>query len=145
MKERSHNQPQQGGCRRYLRTNGTAAEAYMWKMIKGRQIEGVRFRRQFSVGSYVIDFYCPEVLLGIELDGDYHFNADGYEHDQIRTRYLQEQHGIRLLRYENKDVFRFPEAIITQIGNVVKELLADKNKFKIEIQEDRPLPPLASQ
>lgn len=128
MKERTHNQPQQEEQRRYLRNNGTMAEAYMWKMIKGRQIEGVRFRRQFSIAPYIIDYYCPEVRLGIELDGDFHFSADGYEHDQVRSSYLQEQHGILLLRYENKDVFRFPETILKQIRTIVKERLEDRRK-----------------
>ena len=74
--------------RRELRLNGTSAEAVMWTHIKGRKINGRRWRRQFSVGPFIIDFYCPELKLGIELDGAPHFVPGGYEADELRTDYL---------------------------------------------------------
>ena len=53
--------------RKELRSNSTSAEAVLWKMLKGKQIEGKRWRRQFSIGNYIIDFYCPEIKLGMNL------------------------------------------------------------------------------
>jgi very-short-patch-repair endonuclease len=61
-----------------LRKNMTNAEALVWSKIRDKQIEGSKFRRQYSVGQFVIDFYCTELKLAIEIDGDSHFQ-DGAE------------------------------------------------------------------
>ena len=97
--------------RRELRLNGTSAEAVMWTHIKGRKINGRRWRRQFSVGPFIIDFYCPELKLGIELDGAPHFAPGGYEADESRTDYLR-RYGIRIIRFENKDIWTSLESVI---------------------------------
>ena len=55
--------------RRELRNEGTAAEAVLWLLLKGKQLDGMRWRRQFGVGPYILDFYCPQLRLCIELDG----------------------------------------------------------------------------
>ena len=88
MNKRTHNQPAQKEQRRQLRTRGTSAEARLWLMLKNRQLDGMRFRRQFSIGPYILDFYCPEIRLCIELDGEHHFYKEGCEHDEQRTEYL---------------------------------------------------------
>ena len=119
-KEYSHNLREQKEIRQTLRNQGTPAEALMWKMLKGKQLEGAKFRRQFSIGPYILDFYCPEYRINIELDGDGHYSPDGYKHDKKRNSYLYEEHGITTLRYENKDVFKFPENICKQIRKVIK-------------------------
>ena len=119
---RTHNLPEYCERRRKLRTNGTSAEAVMWRMLKSRPVQGVKFRRQFSVGPYVLDFYSPELKLCIELDGSPHYTRDGYENDQRRSEYLESMHGIRILRFENKNVFKFANGVISEIVNVVKEL-----------------------
>ena len=90
MKERRKNRPEELTERRSLRTNGTKEEAMMWKVLKNRQVSGVRFRRQFSVGAYILDFYCPELKLCIELDGAGHYNSEGLRHDYVRDKYLSE-------------------------------------------------------
>ena len=120
IKEYSHNLSERKEMRQTLRTHGTSAEAMMWKILKGRQLEGAKFRRQFSIEPYILDFYCPEYRICIELDGDGHYSADGYEHDQKRNTYLYEKYGITTLRYENKDVFQFPETICKQICELIK-------------------------
>ena len=122
MNNRTHNQPQQNELRRELRTHGTSAEATLWLMLKARQIEGVKFRRQFSIGPYILDFYSPELHLCIELDGEPHFTPEGYEHDQQRTEYLSRLHGIRTLRFENNHVFRYPEGVLSEIRSAIKEI-----------------------
>ena len=60
-----YNRPEQKDLRQQLRNGGEAPEAVMWTFIKNRQLDGMKFRRQFGVGPYVLDFYCPEIKLGI--------------------------------------------------------------------------------
>ena len=100
--------------RKALRLNGTSAEAVMWTQIKGRRINGRKWRRQFSVGPFIVDFYCPELKLAIELDGAPHYATGGYEADELRTNYLRE-HGIRIIRFENKDIWTSLEGVIETI------------------------------
>ena len=77
----------------------------LWARLKGRQLAGCKFRRQYSVGSFVIDFYSPEVKLGIELDGDSHFQEGARAYDERRTEFIN-SFGIRIMRFLNADVRR---------------------------------------
>ena len=97
--------------RRELRSHGTPAEGALWNMLKGKQIAGLQFRRQYSVGNYILDFYCPALRLAIELDGDYHYHMEQPDRDWKRDKVLLEQFGIKTLRFENIIVFRHPESI----------------------------------
>ncbi len=98
--------------RKILRKHGTPAEAVLWTLLKNSQIEGLKFRRQHGVGPYIIDFYCPELKLVVELDGAVHENPNMEEYDQTRTDYLSRVAGISVLRFENKEVFCNQELII---------------------------------
>jgi len=100
MPDQLNNRPEMLPFRRKLRNRMTAAEVALWVMIKDRQLVGERFRRQFSVGHYVLDFYCPKYKLAIELDGAGHFTDEGREYDARRTEYLNSV-GIRVIRFEN--------------------------------------------
>jgi len=86
-----------------LRNNATAAEAVLWTYLQHRKLLGKKFRRQSSVGPYIVDFYCVECRLVIELDGAPHFAANADTYDQQRTEYLEEA-GLKVIRFENKDV-----------------------------------------
>ncbi|MDR0658299.1 MAG: endonuclease domain-containing protein [Mediterranea sp.] len=97
--------------RKELRNHSTSAEATLWRILKGKQIGGLKFRRQHSVGSYILDFYCPEIQLAIELDGQVHYTFQAMEYDQNRTDYIFQIAGITILRFENKVVFSYPESI----------------------------------
>ena len=99
-----HNEKELEEKRRYLRNNSTSAEATLWKLIKGRQLQGRKFRRQFSIDFYILDFYCPEEKLAVELDGHHHFTPEGQIHDERRDAFLAEK-GIQTIRIENKKVF----------------------------------------
>ena len=121
MKERRKNRPEELTERRSLRTNGTMEEAMMWNVLKNRQVSGVRFRRQFSVGAYILDFYCPELKLCIELDGAGHYNSEGLRHDYVRDKYLSEL-GIRVLRFENRAVLKMQPVMLAEIEAVIAEL-----------------------
>ena len=122
MNKRTHNQLQQKELRRKLRTHGTIAEATLWQMLKSRQIEGFKFRRQFGIGPYILDFYCPELRLCIELDGQPHFTPEGYEYDLHRTEYLNRFHGIQVMRFENIDIFCYPENVLSEIRHMIDKL-----------------------
>ncbi len=112
--------------RRDLRSNGTAAEAVLWRSLRAKQIEGVQWRRQFSIGAYILDFYAPQLKLCIELDGEPHYTPEGTEYDKQREEWLLKVHGIRTIRFENSDVFRHYESIIEYIREVTKEVLKER-------------------
>ena len=96
--------------RQNLRNNSTAPEAILWKALKGKQIDGLKFRRQFGLGPYVLDFYCPEIRLCIELDGEVHKSYEQSQYDEIRTRFITGSH-IKVIRFENDVVYRNIEVI----------------------------------
>jgi very-short-patch-repair endonuclease len=82
--------------------------------LKKSQLEGRKFRRQQSIGKYVVDFYCPKEMLAVELDGVYHFTEEGIEHDDRKTDFLNSL-GIRVLRFENEKVFENIDAVLETI------------------------------
>jgi very-short-patch-repair endonuclease len=105
--------------RKELRSSLTAAEATLWMLIKNRQLGGRKFRRQFGVGKYILDFYCPEEKLAIELDGNYHFTLIGSTEDFKRDEFLREQ-GIIVLRIENRTLFQNSEEVLEYIKSHFK-------------------------
>ena len=101
--------------RKTLRNNLTPAEATLWKHIKNKQIYNVQWRRQFSVGPYILDFYCPKAKLAIELDGKEHYTIVGDKYDCERDIFISSK-GIKILRYENKDIWESIEQVIEEIN-----------------------------
>jgi very-short-patch-repair endonuclease len=71
--------------------------------LRNRQLAGVKFRRQFSIGNYILDFYAPEYKLGIEADGGQHYKDEDKQKDQIRERELSKL-GVEVLRFHNNDI-----------------------------------------
>jgi len=98
--------------RRVLRNNVTGAEKILWKKLKRKQL-GFQFRRQFGVGSYILDFYCPEKKLAIELDGGFHRKRKEYDKD--RTEYLNKL-GIIVLRFWNNEVLSDVDGVVEKIN-----------------------------
>lgn len=107
------NHKNQKNYRSQLRHNSTPAEKELWKYLKNKQVEGLKFRRQYSIGTYIVDFYCPEIRLAIELDGQVHIGNERY--DERRDSFIQEMGDIHLIRYENKFVYEHPECILDDI------------------------------
>jgi very-short-patch-repair endonuclease len=97
---------------REMRGRLTDAEALLWMLLRNRRMAGAKFRRQHPVGRYILDFYCDEKKLGIELDGGQHGDAIGY--DQQRDGWLQSQ-GIRILRFWNNQMLAETEAVMEAI------------------------------
>ncbi|MBE0653682.1 MAG: DUF559 domain-containing protein [Bacteroidales bacterium] len=103
-----------------LRNRSTSAEAELWEELKSKKLKGRKFRRQYSIGSYIVDFCCPSEKLIIELDGDPHGESQKIEKDEIRDNYL-EGLGFIVLRFENRFVFQEPEYIKSEIRKVLNK------------------------
>jgi primosomal protein N' (replication factor Y) len=97
--------------RRALRQNATDAERRLWALLRSRRLSGYKFRRQHSIGRYVVDFACTKRLLVIEVDGGQHSESGA---DASRTRYL-ESHGWRVVRFWNNDVLGNSEGVLVRI------------------------------
>jgi len=111
--KRLFNLLKQKNRRKYLRNNMTGSEIVFWSMIKNSQL-GYKFRRQYSVGSYILDFYCPQLKLCVEIDGDVH----DYTKTKIRDRkrdYFLKSLGINVKRYRNEDIEGYPDKIIKNL------------------------------
>src|SRR5215510_2152257 len=90
---------------RRLRRNQTDAEKLLWSILRSRQLLGLKFRRQHSIGPYILDFYCHDYKFCIELDGGQHYTSKGQEEEETRTAFLQTR-GIHSLRFSNLDVLK---------------------------------------
>ena len=105
---------------RVLRRYQTPAEERLWVELRGRKIEGLKFRRQCSIGKFIVDFLCYECALVIEVDGRQHADANVREYDdEVRTRYLNEQ-GFEALRFTNREVETAIELVIERITRVAQ-------------------------
>lgn len=102
------------GFRRALRSHLTSAEACLWNHLKAKRLNGKRFTKQHSIGTYIVDFYCASERLIIELDGEVHNNSESQANDELRTVYLT-QLGYKVIRFENKLVFDQLEAVLKEI------------------------------
>ena len=83
-------------------------------MLKNKQLDGCKFRRQHSVDNYILDFYCPEEKLAEELDGAQHHTSEGMAYDIESTQYLN-YYGIQVIRFANKLVIETPEVVLEKI------------------------------
>ena len=119
MPEKSaHRHPKQvKSVARALRRPQTATEQKLWKRVRDRQLEGLKFRRQHPIGRFIADFYCATLRLVVELDGESH--ASRAEYDAKRTEWLQQQ-GYRVLRFTNHNIehemMRVLETILRECG-----------------------------
>ncbi len=102
--------------RRKLRREATNAEKILWFSLRKKQIEKVRFLRQYSIGKFVIDFYAPRIKLAIEVDGSSHIGKE--EYDSMRQKYIESFH-IMVIRITNEQVFGNPDKVIAEIKKVV--------------------------
>ena len=115
MTKRIHNRKELENFRKKLRKNLTSAEVFLWNYLKQRKLSGKKFRRQHSIENYIVDFYCPEKRLIIELDGEYHNTPNQAEYDKKRSNRL-EALGNKVLRFENKMVFENLPSVLQEIN-----------------------------
>ena len=125
-----------------LRCKQTSAERELWKHLRLRQIDGVRFLRQYVAGGCILDFYAPSIHLAIELDGGQHYEPGARAHDAVRSRWLASR-GIEVLRYTNLDVSRRLDDVLDDIMRAVTCLKAHPpaasrrpGGFNFEVQRD---------
>ncbi len=109
-----YNHPTLKSRRRLLRRNFTDAERLLWSKLRHRQLMGVKFFRQYSVGQYILDFYAPTQRLAIEVDGGQHGEIARANHDRQRTEYLQ-QLRITVIRFQNIEVLKNIDGVIEQV------------------------------
>ncbi|MBI3005034.1 MAG: endonuclease domain-containing protein [Ignavibacteriales bacterium] len=100
----------------------TNAERKLWSHLRDNQL-GVKFRRQFPIEKHVLDFYCHQVRLDVEVDGAQHYTDEGIREDEKRDAEL-ELIGIKVLRYSNHDILTETEAVIDEIFDEAQKRLA---------------------
>jgi len=103
-----------------LRNRSTSAETALWNILKSRNLDGRKFRRQFSIDNYIVDFCCPSEKLIIELDGAPHGEYHRIQEDENRDKYI-ESLGFTIIRFENRVVFQEPEFLKNEIRKFINK------------------------
>ena len=104
-----------------MRHNSTDAEHLMWQLLRAKRFMNLKFRRQHVIKPYIVDFYCHEIGLVIELDGSQHGMDDAIEYDAERTNFL-EALGLTVVRYWNHDVLGRSEVVLEDLWQVCFKL-----------------------
>ncbi|MGE0200547.1 MAG: endonuclease domain-containing protein [Candidatus Melainabacteria bacterium] len=99
---------------RMLRQSQTEAEKALWRMLRGRQLNGKKFYRQRPIDRFVVDFYCPAAMLIVELDGSIHDREDVAGYDEVRQSFLEAK-GFKVIRIQNDQVFNNPSSVKEQV------------------------------
>nr|WP_238553701.1 endonuclease domain-containing protein [Fortiea contorta] len=97
------------------------AEKLVWAKLRNQQIESCKFRRQYSIDRFVVDFYSPELRLAIEIDGDSHYQDEVLEYDRDRQAFLESK-GTRFLRFTNQEVYQNIDGAVDKIREVICRL-----------------------
>ena len=108
-----YNNPKLKKRRQELRKNQTDCERRLWNLLRSKKCRGYKFYRQYSIGYYILDFYCPTLKLSIELDGGQHAEKQK-EYDEARTAYIKEQ-GIKELRFWNNEILENIDGVYARI------------------------------
>ena len=102
-----------------LRKSMTEAEIFLWKKLRGRQLNGLKFRRQHPLDIFIADFYCHEKKLIIELDGGIHDEIEQKEYDDGRTFELEEK-GFKIIRFKNEEVINDINKVLARIIELIE-------------------------
>lgn len=106
--------------RKDLRNNPTKTEKLVWEILKGKKLEGYKFRRQYGVGKYVIDCYCVKKKLALEIDGEVHDSEESKKYDKEREDFIK-NFGINILRIKNEIVERNIDEVAEMILKELKK------------------------
>ena len=123
---------------RELRQAQTEAEQRLWRLLRHRRFQGFKFRRQHPITPYILDFYCHEARLGIEVDGGQHNDPETRRQDAGRTVFLASK-GITVLRFWNHEVLQHGQAVLEQLDEALTPTLSRRER------ESRPHPRKALQ
>ena len=107
--------------RRELRRNQTIEESILWQCLRGKNLNGFKFYRQYSIGPYIVDFYCPRYRLAIEIDGSHHKEEETIKYDEERDNYFKSI-NVYTVRFWNDDIRSNLEATLSQILSKVSKL-----------------------
>ncbi|MFZ2906412.1 MAG: formimidoylglutamate deiminase [Cyclobacteriaceae bacterium] len=121
---------------RQLRKGSTGAEEILWAALRNRQFENLKFRRQQPMEGFILDFYCDQLKLGIELDGKIHSLKEVAAYDEQQTSFLME-FGIEIIRFSNDDVVNRTKEVLEEIGNKAREKISGSPSPR---PSDTPLP-----
>ncbi|MBS1904064.1 MAG: endonuclease domain-containing protein [Bacteroidetes bacterium] len=116
-----HYPSQTRSYRRELRKNATHAERELWQGLRNRNCGGYKFRRQHGLGPFIVDFYCPEFRLAVEVDGSVHDSPERQRYDVDRTRYLARE-GVTVIRFTNAEVLSSVDQCMRSILGTIAEL-----------------------
>ena len=105
---------------RKLRKESTLSEVLLWKKIKDKSF-GVEFHRQVPLDNFIVDFYCPELMLAIEIDGDSHHHEEAYKEDLIRQEIL-ESFGVTFIRFQDIEIKRDMANVLRALESKIVEL-----------------------
>ncbi len=109
--------------RRACRKNQTEAERLLWRQLRAKRFLNLKFFRQYGIGEYIADFYCPAKKLVIEVDGSQHYTPEGLNYDQIRESFMKSM-GITMLRFSDLAIIRHMEGVLEQIRLSIHEIEA---------------------
>jgi very-short-patch-repair endonuclease len=109
--------------RKKLRAGATFTEQRIWFELRGKRMQGYKFRRQFGIGKYIVDFYASQLNLVIEIDGDTHAGARAEQYDRCRTEYLNSL-GIECIRFTNHEVMQNFDGVLVTIWNKIEKIKA---------------------
>lgn len=103
-----------------LRKDGTFSGVLLWKQLKKKQLMGLDFHRQKPIDKYIVDFYCPKLMLAIEIDGVSYEHKCAHEEDIVRQRKL-ENFGVTFLRFNDSEAKKNLEDVVRTIENWIRE------------------------
>jgi methylmalonyl-CoA mutase cobalamin-binding domain/chain len=127
---------------RKLRKESTEAEQLLWKILRNRGFHDAKFRRQHPKEGFILDFYCHEAKLCVELDGSQHNEDEQVKYDENRTKILNEKKGIQVIRFWNSDILNKTEEVLNVLWNILDERLAPSPLTPLPLErETHPLPP----
>lgn len=116
-----YNKAESKKTRKYLRKNSTRAENILWQELRGKKLIDTKFKRQFAVDKYILDFYCPEIKLAIELDGEIHNDRYVTANDKVRTTFLN-SYGIKVIRFKNEEIFESVERVLEKLKEEILKM-----------------------
>jgi very-short-patch-repair endonuclease len=120
-----------------LRKQMTPAEIKLWNALRGEQLDGMYFRRQHAIGTYILDFYCAKAKLAVEVDGGSHLKQEVY--DTERTEWLETEKGIRVVRFTNQDILRDLDEVIESIRTTLRNFESYEGRAKEEEEKTKGL------
>lgn len=106
---------------RELRKNQTPQETKMWSILRNYQVKGLKFKRQYPIGNYIVDFVCKDIKLVIEIDGSQHNEIQNIKYDETRTKFLNSK-GYTVLRFWNNDIDKNIDGVYEKILAAINEI-----------------------